>query len=275
LISSRASRTGRPVQDNPFVLRPAVGVAPAHLKAAAVQARAAAAFLAEEYSDGISLVLGVRALLDEIQWDEERTDDAEAAWARLGRHLGFTSSRPERLYGTGPDNLWALSTDRHAVIELKTGCTTATIARKDVDQLGGSVRWDQEQHPDVASVPIMLHPSRDCDERGTPVPAMRVVTPAKLETLKLAVVAYAVALADGQGRWGDELAVAKQLAHHKLTPATCSRPTPRSRSGNRRSHVDHTSVHDGHKNDSDPARNARSKPRSKYAARDSNPEPAD
>lgn len=102
------------------------------------------------------------------------------------------------------------------MIELKTGCTTTTIAKKDLDQLGGSVRWDQEQHPHVTSLPVMLHPSRECDGRGTSVPNMRVVTPTKLANLKLAVVAYAVALADGQGRWGDEQAVAAQLAHHRL-----------------------------------------------------------
>jgi hypothetical protein len=204
------------VRENPFVLRPAAGIAPAPVRPAAVQARAAAAFLAAEYKDGISLVLGVRALVEKIQWDEERTNDAESAWEQLGNHLGFTSTRPEKLYGTGPDNLWVLSTGRHAVTELKTGCTTAVIAKKDLDQLGGSVRWDQEQHPGVISVPVMVHPSRDCDERGTPVPDMRVVTPAKLEKLKQAVVAFAVALADGQGRWGDEQAVATHLAHGRL-----------------------------------------------------------
>lgn len=46
-------------------------------------------------------MLGVRALLGEIQWDEERTEEAERAWERLGLHLGFASSRPEKLYGTG------------------------------------------------------------------------------------------------------------------------------------------------------------------------------
>lgn len=165
----------------------------------------------------MSLVLGVRALLDEIVWDKDRTDEAEAAWERLGWHLGFVSSRPEKLCGTGPDILWALSADRHFVIELKTGCTTATtIAKKDLDQLGGSVRWDQEQHPSATSQPIMLHPSSVLDEHGTGVLSMRVVTPTKLEELKLAVVAYAVALADGQGRWGDEQAVAAQLSHGRL-----------------------------------------------------------
>jgi hypothetical protein len=34
---------------------------------------------------------------------------------------------------------------------------------------------------------------------------MRVVTPAKLEQLKHAVRAFAVALADRQGRWGGEV----------------------------------------------------------------------
>ena len=134
------------VQENSFVLRPATGIAPAPIKAAAVQARAAAAFLASEYADGVRLVLGIMALLDDIQWDEERTEDAERAWEQLGRHLGFTSLRPEKLYGAGPDNLWALGADRHAVTELKTGCTNNLIAKKDLDQLGGSVRWDQEQY---------------------------------------------------------------------------------------------------------------------------------
>jgi hypothetical protein len=48
------------------------------------------------------------------------------------------------------------------------------------------------------------------------VPNMRVVARAKLEKLKQAVVVYAVALAEGQGRWGDEHAVSAHLAHGKL-----------------------------------------------------------
>jgi hypothetical protein len=204
------------IRDNPFVLRPAAGITPAPVRATATQARAAAAFLAGEHQDGTSLVLGVRALLEEIQWDPERTDEAERAWEQLGRHLGFASSRPEKQSGRGPDSLWALTAERHAVTELKTGCTTIVIAKKDLDQLGGSVRWDQEQHPGIQSLPVMVHPSREYDERGTPVPNMRVVTPVKLDELKGAVRAYAVALADGPGRWADEQAVAAQLAYHKL-----------------------------------------------------------
>lgn len=208
------------INENGFVLKPAAGIAPAKVKAASVQARAAAEFLDRTYTDGISLVLGLRALVERVVWDEERTDEAEAAWQSIGDHLGFTSTRPEKLYGTGPDNLWALSTDRHAVVELKTGSITDRISKKDLDQLGGSIRWDQEQYPGVTAIPVMVHPTRDLHDQAIAVPNMRVVTRQKLEALKQAVVAYAVALADGQGRWGDEQAVTTQLAHQRLVVGT-------------------------------------------------------
>ncbi|MGA5121537.1 hypothetical protein [Streptomyces pseudogriseolus] len=148
---------------------------------------------------------------------EERSDDAELAWQQLGLHLGFASTRPEKLYGTGPDNLWALSAARQAVIELKTGCTTDTIAKKDMDQLGGSVRWLNDHNPEVEALAVMVHPNRVCDDKATAVPGMRVVTPAMFEKLQKAVTAYAAALASSPDRWADEQAVREQLAHHKLT----------------------------------------------------------
>ncbi|WP_093868115.1 DEAD/DEAH box helicase family protein [Streptomyces sp. KS_5] len=206
------------LDDNAFVLRPVNGGAPAQLKAAAVQSRAAADFLGTRYRDGVSLRLGVQTLFEDVVWgEEERSDDAERAWQQLGLHLGFASTRPEKQYGTGPDNLWALSATRQAVVELKTGCTTDTIAKKDMDQLGGSVRWLNDHNPEVEALAVMLHPSRVCDAKAIAVPGMRVVTPALFEKLKEAVTSYAAALAGSPDRWADEQAVRDQLAYHKLT----------------------------------------------------------
>ncbi|MFI1415700.1 DEAD/DEAH box helicase family protein [Streptomyces sp. NPDC020707] len=206
------------LDDNPFVLRSVNGGAPVQLKAAAVQSLAAAEFLAGRYRDGVSLRLGVQALFEDVVWgEEERSDDAERAWQQLGLHLGFASTRPEKLYGTGPDNLWALSAARQAVVELKTGCTTATIAKKDMDQLGGSVRWLNDHNAEVEAVAVMLHPSRVSDAKAIAVPGMRVVTPALFEKLKEAVTSCVAALASSPDRWADEQAVREQLTHHKLT----------------------------------------------------------
>ncbi|MFF7146255.1 competence protein CoiA family protein [Streptomyces nodosus] len=126
-------------------------------------------------------------------------------------------SRPEKLYGTGPDNLWALSAAQQAVTELKTGCTTGTIAKKDMDQLGGSVRWFNDHNPEVKALPVMMHPSRVSDAKATAVPGMRVVTPELFKKLKEAVTSYAAALASSPDRWANEQAVREQLAYHKLT----------------------------------------------------------
>lgn len=207
------------LDDNPFVLRPAGGVTPAQLRPAAVQAQAAAAFLGRTYADGTSLVLAVQALAEDVIWgDEERSDDAERAWERLGQHLGFVSTRPEKQYDTGPDNLWVLGPERHAVIELKTGRTTDTIIKHDLDQLGGSVRWDQQTYPDVTQqIPVIVHPSRTPHRQAIAVDGMRVVTQEKWEALAAAVRSWAEALTHGQHRWKDPFAVAEQLAQHKLT----------------------------------------------------------
>ncbi|MEW2028932.1 hypothetical protein AB0901_00190 [Streptomyces roseifaciens] len=154
------------LNDNSFVLRPVNGAVPIQLKAAAVQARAAAGRLAARYSDGTGLRLGVQALLEDVVWgEEERSDDAERAWQSLGEHLGLVSTRPEKQYGTGSDNLWALSATRQAVIELKTGCVTDTIAKKDMDQLGGSVRWLSGNNAEVEPCRSCCIPARSATPR--------------------------------------------------------------------------------------------------------------
>jgi hypothetical protein len=221
------------VADNSLLLHPADGVDFRPLRPLANQAAAAAKFLAATYDGGVALVLGVRDLLSRIDWDPERTDDAEAAWHELGLHLGLPSTRPEQECGSGPDNLWGLTGNRHAVIELKTGSRSDTISKDDVDQLGGSVRWDEAQHGgDITQIPVLVHPSAVHDTNATPPDGTRVITPDKLDQLKTAVVALAVALGDGAGKWTDENVVAGQLSHHRLDSGTLigkysRKPSPR------------------------------------------------
>lgn len=214
--SSAQTILSEAVKKNPYVLRPAAGISFAAAKPARAQARASAEFLGATYPDQMALVLGVRSVVNRIEWDEELTPQAELAWEQLGLHLGFDSSRPEKTHGTGPDNLWILGNNLHAVTELKTGCTTDTIAKKDADQLGGSVRWDQDNYADVKSLPVLVHPSRTLHEKALKVDGMRVVTPSKLDELKAAVIAFAVALADGLGSWQFEQSVSDQLSANRL-----------------------------------------------------------
>lgn len=64
-------------------------------------------WLQSRYPSSTDLALGMRALLDDLDWGP-RTKAFEQAWADLAWHLGLAGQRPERDTGRGPDGLWAL-----------------------------------------------------------------------------------------------------------------------------------------------------------------------
>jgi uncharacterized protein YdbL (DUF1318 family) len=98
------------VQANNAVLRPQSGLDYQRIGSASPQSAQAAAYLSGRYSSGPAMVVGLDAILADIAWDKERTDEAEAAIADLGLHLGFSAHQPELTYGIGSDVLWAVGT---------------------------------------------------------------------------------------------------------------------------------------------------------------------
>lgn len=198
------------------VLRPLAGLDYQQIGAASPQAEQATVYLLDRYTSGTELVVGVDAVLSDIAWDIERTDEAEAAIADLGLHLGFRTQRPESSYGIGSDVLWALASLTFAVIEAKSGATAPIIFKKDINQLAGSVNWcNSEYGADAEVIPVILHPSHTVDRSGTAPPGTRVITSGKLKALKAAVRNFARAVGQDD-RFRRAAAVEQQLRHHKL-----------------------------------------------------------
>lgn len=181
---------------NPSVLRPLQGLDYQRISSRSAQSVQASSYLTGRYASGQDLVVDVDAILADIAWDRDRTDDAEAALAELGLHLGFVSQRPEQDFGIGSDILWALNDQTYAVIEAKTGSGAPEIWKKDINQLAGSANWCGTEYGSSARViPILVHPSRMVERTGTPPAGTRVITETKLSALKHAVREYARALA--------------------------------------------------------------------------------
>src|SRR5690606_27551159 len=133
------------------------------------QAEAAVAYLTGRYTNGANLRIGVEALIADLAWDPNQTEQAEQAWADLADHLGFTGQRPEKEIGVGPDDLWSDSEGNHLVIEVKSGAETSLISKRDINQLGGSVRWAEQHLTGTASIaPVIVHPSHIAERTGTP-----------------------------------------------------------------------------------------------------------
>lgn len=203
---------------NAAVLRPITSAPVVQLRAAAQQAAQASTYLSDRYETAVALELGMNALLDSITFDPDRVEEAEAGYAELGRHLGFTAECPDKLYGTGPDDLWSVTADVQLILELKTGVDRADhrIIKTELDQLAGHINWHHVNYPAGArAIPVLVHPYSDYNPNGTPAPGTRVMTPKGLSDLKDVVHGWTRAIALDQ-RWQDATAMRQLLTDWHL-----------------------------------------------------------
>lgn len=196
---------------NSSILRPISGLSFQPSRPTRRQAEAAAAYLTEKYTDGAHMRIGVEALIADLAWDPDRTEQAEQAWADLADHLGFSGQRPEKETGAGPDGLWSDADGNRLVIEVKSGAEAELISKRDINQLGGSVRWAEKHLTGTTSIsPILVHPSHVAERTGTPPSGARSIDTAAHTALMTSIRRYATALAV-DNRYRDASAVQQQL----------------------------------------------------------------
>lgn len=208
-------------RSNPAVLKPAVSPARKKVAGPAAQGQAAARYLDQHYGDARTLELAVASLFDNIVWGvEHAADRAEEQIRLLGLHLGFGSVRPEKEdRDGGPDNLWALSATRYAVVELKTDVTrlNPVIVKSEAEQLVHSMTWFSERYPEVETpTPVLVHPADRLDSQAHVPADTRVITESHLRALRADVEAFVKQLVSGDS-WADPSSVATALAQHRLT----------------------------------------------------------
>ncbi|MDT0234349.1 MULTISPECIES: DEAD/DEAH box helicase family protein [unclassified Curtobacterium] len=201
---------------NTNVTKPLAGLTFVALEAHSPQAATCARRLGQKYSTAAGLRLDVESIIEDLVFDEYRTDQTEEALRRCGEFIGLGSQRPEHDTNTGPDNLWALGDNEFWVIEAKTGAKSAAIAKRDMGQLATSMLWFGKRYdPAARPVPIMVHRAVAAYSDATPVTGMRIITGRGLGELAAALRAFATALAEGV--WTDPQAVAKLLEGHGLS----------------------------------------------------------
>lgn len=205
-------------KNNHHVLKPLAGISFERVRVDDVQANAVIEFAGKNFSDGNGAILFINSLMDNLQWDNNKTELAEQVWEDIGSLLGFGSERPEQKYGKGADNLWAVSSSSNLIFELKTGAVDKPIKKEYLDQLAGQVLWHDKQYAQFAThaVPIFIHPNSFHDGQGTPPPGTRVIGLEKLAKLKKSLNEFAVALQPGDA-WDDRQKIMAQLSAHDLT----------------------------------------------------------
>lgn len=181
---------------NNHVLRPLSGVTFRKLASTGAQAERAAQAYSGKFGSPSDLRLGFEAILADLKFDPEKTEDFEEALFQLGIVLGLGSQRPEHEMGEGPDNLLHLWNNTYWVVEAKSGATSKAIGKRDAAQLGQGVLWFEKRYdPQANAVPVMVHPSNALYKDATAVPGMRILNPRGLGQLISSVRAYSEALA--------------------------------------------------------------------------------
>lgn len=169
------------------------------------------------FIDPTAMKLFVNALCTDLRFCPDTSDKFEAAINDLSWFLGITGQRPEKDYGEGPDNLWALPNGSFLVIECKNGVTSENgISKKDAGQLGQSIAWFGVRYPASSAVPIIIHPERTLGPGASLVAGMRVIDPAGLAKLRKNLRALAGQLIDTDIA-SNATEVAKRLGQFELS----------------------------------------------------------
>ncbi len=206
-------------RSNRNVLRPMDGVAYEKLTAPALeQAAAASRWLQDRYPSSTELLLGMHALLSDLDWGP-CTQAFEQAWADLARHIGLAGQQPERDTGRGPDGLWALVTGRFIVCEAKSRSNDDhPVYKADAQQLSNAMDWFRAEYPGLGGTPVLIHPRARFEHKAAVPTGCRVVTTEKLAGLRSALERFATSLADTDA-FRDPGRIGSLLESHGLTAA--------------------------------------------------------
>lgn len=137
------------------------------------------------FMDPTAMKLFADELCSDLRFSPDTSNKFEAAVNDLAWFIGIRGQRPEKDYGDGPDNLWALPNGVFLVIECKNGVTSGNgISKKDAGQLGQSVAWFSTRYPASTSVPIIMHNEHALGQGASEVPGMRVMASTNLQKLR-------------------------------------------------------------------------------------------
>ena len=131
-----------------------------------------------------SLIINVISILDKITF-KISSDLFEEGIDELGEILGFSKQRPEKVTGTGPDNLWHIRGKEYWIIECKNMVTANRgISKSEAGQLSTSIAWFKQNYEDSSCRPIFIHKAMVLEKDAFITDPVWVIQPEKLENLK-------------------------------------------------------------------------------------------
>jgi len=202
--------------DNYNLSRPPVTVPPARKKVTP-QADNISSWLGN-FHEVNGAVIAIDALTSSLSYTAS-AKVVENAVETLGTYFGADSSRPEREYGRGPDNLWLFGSTAFC-IELKNE-KSARLWKSDAGQIALSEKWVRQSFPDLELVNVLIGSDVvQADQANDFESHIRVLTSSALQELLGRLRALVVSLGSvGPMFFNEPAYVQKQLGPAKVLPA--------------------------------------------------------
>lgn len=140
-------------------------------------------------------LLHVYSEIDSLIFTADSSNRFEDALNNIAIMLGIHANRPDKEFGKGPDNLWAVGNMEYFIIECKNEISSRTtiISKEYCGQMREHIKWFKNLYSgnDATYVPIFIHRSNILDKTAASDQSIRVMNEELLEKFKSAVKAFA------------------------------------------------------------------------------------
>jgi hypothetical protein len=195
-------------QKNHFLLKPLTGMQVQKMQALGHKRMERIIDWVKASGDFKTLMVNVEDVLGKVQFGIPH-EKFEEALRHLGQALGFESERPDKEWGEGPDNLWALRDDEYVQFEAKSEVelTRAHIQKYEAEQANQAEAWFREKRYKGSKVTTYLViPTRKVAPQATLIFPTKIARKKHLDLLAKRVRAFFM---EFQGLDFNDLSLAK------------------------------------------------------------------
>jgi replicative superfamily II helicase len=168
-------------------------------------------------ADAAELLIRTSALMDAIRFGVS-SERFESAWNELGIAMGFAAERPDKDWGEGPDNLWALRDNEYLLAEHKSEVelTRAEIHKDESQQMNNSSVWFAKNYGASPVTRLLVHPATKLARSAAFSESVEIVTEPRLEKLTKNVRAFFREFANDDIKNLSTQQIDRLLAAHEL-----------------------------------------------------------
>jgi replicative superfamily II helicase len=144
---------------NPFLFKPKEGMSVSQVTTIGQKRAERIIQYAKSFNVYQELSIELNALLYRLILGID-SDVFERSINQLAKFLGFEGQRPDKEFGAGPDNLWALQEGQYLLIECKNEVKDSrpNIYKTETGQMNNSTAWFKTAYHGASAVNLIIHP---------------------------------------------------------------------------------------------------------------------